>query len=433
MPIRLIAAVLLGLVLVACAPPRPAALQGDVCKSMATLGQLPVPWPDITPSELRAEAEREERARTLAGPNPPPVQVLPDIKSRAFRAKIAAQAAIKRSLLGAEPTSILTVSAGGTWGAFSIGFLDGWGERRPRFDVVTGVSTGAMIAPAIFLGDPVLIAEVRRLYGGLKESDLYTPRSLIGVLAGTSLFDTTPLRGHVEKLLTESMVVALAAENAHRTLAVMATNLDSGVPEVFDLTAIAADTNSPLAERRGRIIAAVMAASALPIAFPPEFIDQNMYVDGGVRLHVFFANEFKAAYAAPQVPVDITVVVSGDMAVTRDCTGLKSMGILSVAGRTASAAIDQLLRGSVQALLTYGMKPGNQARMINARRLVDYGAQDPPTPPGRCKLSDQPFDPVFEGCLVQDGAAMGQAQPIQWNIEVAGPTRGRPPRISALP
>jgi predicted acylesterase/phospholipase RssA len=461
-----LAVVPLTLFVAACGQPRPVAQQGEVCKSMATYGQLPEKYPDITPAELQAEHAREYArhfargygATLGAAATPPPAPALPGLKAQDFRAKIAAQAAAKRGPVelqsrggygaapgavgaGPEPTRILSVSAGGAWGAFSIGFLEGWGEgsgpdRRPKFDVVTGVSTGSMIAVAIFLGDPAVIAQVRTLYANLKESDVYTQRSAVTLLSSTSLFDSAPLRAKLDALLTDSMVEALAAENGHRTLAVMATNLDSGVPEVFDLTKIAAEPSLTPAQKHQAIIGALMASSAEPVVFPPEMIGGNLYVDGGVRIHVFFANEIQAALVEQGQPVDLTVVVSGDMAVARDCTGLSGLGLISVVGRTASVAIDQLLRNSVTALMAVGLKPGNSARMVNARRLINYyGDITPPPdgpPPGACKLSDKLFDPVFEGCLVEKGTAMGRAQPVQWNIEVAGSAHGRPPRISAL-
>ncbi len=74
--------------------------------------------------------------------------------------------------------------------------------------------------------------------------------------------------------------------------------------------------------------------------------------------------------------------------------------------------------------------------MINAARLINYYGDITPPPdgpaPGKCKLSDKLFDPAFEACLVERGTELGRAQPIQWNVEVAGSAHGRPPRISAL-
>lgn len=426
--------VAVGLLVAACGQPRPVADQGSICQSMAKLGQLPVPFPDITPAELQGEL-----ARGAAAPAPP---VLPGPDAQAFRDKLASQAAARDAEAapgGKRPTRILSVSAGGAWGAFSIGFLEGWGqntaEPRPKFDVVTGVSTGAAIAVAIFLGDPAVIAEVRKLYANLTARDVYTKRSILTLLNSTSLYDSAPLRAKLDALLTDSMVEALAAENGHRTLALLATNLDSGVPEVFDLTRIAANPALTPAQKHTAIVSALMASSAEPVAFPPEMINGNLYVDGGVRIHVFFANEIKVALVEKGKPVDLTVVVSGDMAVTRECTGLKGLGLIAVVERTASVAIDQLLRNSVTALMAVGLKPGSKARMINAARLIDYRAPELPSDaprPGPCPISEATFDTEFERCLAREGANMGRAQPIIWNLEVPGATSGHPPRISAV-
>src|ERR1700757_1762844 len=57
-------------------------------------------------------------------------------------------------LLTGQPISMLALSGGGEHGAFGAGLLSGWSEsgRRPTFDIVTGVSTGALMAPFAFLG-----------------------------------------------------------------------------------------------------------------------------------------------------------------------------------------------------------------------------------------------------------------------------------------
>src|SRR5581483_4954397 len=58
-----------------------------------------------------------------------------------------------------QRTEILVLSGGGAWGAYGAGFLNGWSQRpaamggqRPQFDVVTGISVGAIMAPYAFLG-----------------------------------------------------------------------------------------------------------------------------------------------------------------------------------------------------------------------------------------------------------------------------------------
>lgn len=442
----LVSFVVLGTALTACGAPRPEALQGEVCKSIATAGRTPYPWPDIYQSVI--DAQRAMPPAAVAPVAPPPPAPAASARNEAFRAKVAQQAdtraaverpAIPRAVVVEPPTRILSVSAGGAWGAFSAGFLEGWGENRaeprPKFDVVTGVSTGSMVAPVIFLGDPARMAKLRSLYSNLSNKDVFTSRGTLSLLTATSLYDNAPLRRKVEEILDEEMVEAIAAENEKRTLAVMATNLDSGVPEVFDLTAIAARKDMTMAQRRQRMIAAIMASAALPIGFPPEFIDNNMYVDGGVRLHVFFTRELLAAL--PGKRLDVTIVVSGDMKVGRDCTGKNGLDLLSVAQRTASIAIDQLLRSSVESLLTVGRQRGNVARYIDAAGLIDYGAKVPQPgmpPPGPCKVSgdnDDLFDPVFQTCLAQNGAAMGRASPIPWRLTI-GAGRVTRTRIAGL-
>ena len=453
---RRIAIVAMAVMLVGCGSPRPESLQGEVCKSIATAGHSPYPWPDIYQSVIDAQAHLAPvpagGGTVAAAPAPPPPPLPATPRTAAFRDKIAAQADARQRALAppppptaaprlaapppSPPTRILSVSAGGAWGAFSAGFLEGWGENsaepRPKFDVVTGVSTGSMIAPVIFLGDAKRMAKLREMYSNLSNRDVFTSRGTLSLLTATSLYDNAPLRRKVEEILDEEMVEAIAAENATRTLAVMATNLDSGVPEVFDLTAIAARQDMTMAQKRQRMVAAIMASAALPIGFPPEFIDNNLYVDGGVRLHVFFTRELQAALQGRRL--DVTIVVSGDMKVGRDCTGKDGLDLLSIAGRTASIAIDQLLRSSVESLLTVGRQRGNVARYIDAASLIDYGAKVPQPgmpPPGPCRIgggggNDDMFDPVFQRCLAAQGAAMGRSAPIPWRLTVDSGRVARP-------
>ena len=53
---------------------------------------------------------------------------------------------------------MLVISGGGSDGAFGAGLLKGWSASgtRPRFRIVTGISTGALIAPFAFLGTCLL-------------------------------------------------------------------------------------------------------------------------------------------------------------------------------------------------------------------------------------------------------------------------------------
>lgn len=462
---RRLACAAMALLVAGCGAPRPEALQGEVCKSIAKAGRSPYPWPDIYQSVIDAQAQMAPvppgglpPAAAPPPPLPPATAAGGSVRNEAFRNKIAAQAAARQQAPppppppGAlravappakPPTYALSVSAGGAWGAFSVGFLQGWGENnlepRPKFDVVTGVSTGSMIAPVIFLGDAKRMAKLRDLYSNLGSNDVFTSRGTLSLLTATSLYDTAPLRRKVEDILDQEMVEAIAAENGRRTLAVMATNLDSGVPEIFDLTEIAAHPDMTMAQKRQRMVAAIMASAAVPIGFPPEFIDNNLYVDGGVRMHVFLTRQLQAALKDNRL--DLTIVVSGDMKVGRDCTGKDGLDLLSIAGRTASIAIDQLLRSSVESLLTVGRQRGNVARYVDAASLIDYGAQVPQPglpPAGPCQVpggdaTDSMFDPTFQRCLADHGATMGRSDPIPWRLTIRGGRVTRPAVVPPAP
>src|SRR6478752_1628638 len=77
----------------------------------------------------------------------------------------------------------LAVSGGGDNGAFGAGLLNAWTETgtRPQFKGVTGVSTGALIAPLAFLGpqyDPAL----REVYTTINADLVYRFRGLTAAL-----------------------------------------------------------------------------------------------------------------------------------------------------------------------------------------------------------------------------------------------------------
>jgi predicted acylesterase/phospholipase RssA len=67
----------------------------------------------------------------------------------------------------------LVISGGGSDGAFGAGVLKGWTEsgKRPVFNIVTGVSTGALIATFAFLG-PTWDHEVERFYTQVKQEQI---------------------------------------------------------------------------------------------------------------------------------------------------------------------------------------------------------------------------------------------------------------------
>jgi predicted acylesterase/phospholipase RssA len=195
--------------------------------------------------------------------------------------------------LRAGPLSYLALSGGGADGAYGAGVLNGWtaAGTRPQFSVVSGVSTGALIAPFAFLG-PAYDATLRDVYtSGIAESLLNTP-SLVHALFGSGLFGNTHLRELVARYVDQDMLAAIAAEHAKgRSLLVVTTNLDTQRTVIWDMGRIAAIGSTQALN----LFRDVLAASAsIPVVFPPMLIDaeanghrfQEMHVDGGVTAPV---------------------------------------------------------------------------------------------------------------------------------------------------
>lgn len=191
--------------------------------------------------------------------------------------------------------SYLVISGGGNEGAFGAGLLSGWSERgtRPEFQIVTGTSTGALIAPFAFVGshyDPVL----REMYTRYATKDLTAPRSLLQIVSGDAAVDTTPLRRLIARYFNDDVIQAIAAEGRKgRSLLVGTTNLDAARPVIWDITRIAA-SQTPGA--RELIHDVILASASIPGAFPPLLIEveavgaryDEMHVDGGATGQLFF-------------------------------------------------------------------------------------------------------------------------------------------------
>ncbi len=192
------------------------------------------------------------------------------------------------------PVSYLAISGGGDNGAFGAGLLNGWTAAgdRPMFKLVTGVSTGALIAPFAFLG-PAYDATLKSIYTGISLQDIARKRSPLWVLFGDAMSDTAPLRKLVRKHVTQQVLDAIARErDKGRILLVATTNLDARRPVIWNVTEIAA-TRFPRALDLVQKI--LIASAAIPGTFPPVMIDvlaggkayQEMHVDGGTTAQVF--------------------------------------------------------------------------------------------------------------------------------------------------
>jgi predicted acylesterase/phospholipase RssA len=187
--------------------------------------------------------------------------------------------------LRGHPLNVLELSGGGQYGAFGAGFLKGWAEsgQRPQFDIVTGVSTGALLASHAFLGTPEDDAVLEEIFTTITASDIYTDnKRLLSLLFGrNAIYDTSPLQALLDKYVTmEVMQRVAAAHDEHRRLWVGTTNLDYGQTWVWNMGMIAKEGTPEALELYKKVL---RASAAPPIAFPPEEISGYLFGDGGVR------------------------------------------------------------------------------------------------------------------------------------------------------
>lgn len=233
----------------------------------------------------------------------PAVRFWGDAPPAAYRAMLAREKAtlgrkyLARNKTGSEPVAhYLALSGGAEDGAFGAGLLVGWGTRgdRPSFDLVTGISSGALIAPFAYLGKAYdkPLAELFVEHSG---GEIFRANLLAGLLGGNSLADNEPLANLIATYVDQPFLRAIAEERRKgRILLVGTTNLNAQRPVYWDMGRIAQQgTQQALALFRQ----VLLASTAVPGIFPPVHIEvtangrtyHEMHVDGGPTRAVFLA------------------------------------------------------------------------------------------------------------------------------------------------
>jgi predicted patatin/cPLA2 family phospholipase len=190
--------------------------------------------------------------------------------------------------------NFLALSGGGDNGAFGSGLLSGWtaAGNRPEFKGVTGISTGALIAPFAFLG-PKYDAVLKDVYTQSAPKDILEMRSFLAVALEDAMADNAPLERLLKRYVTEDMLREIAQEYAKgRLLLIATTNLDANQAVIWNMGKIAASKDAKAVELFRKIM---LASAAIPGTFPPVMIDveangqryQEMHVDGGATAQVF--------------------------------------------------------------------------------------------------------------------------------------------------
>ena len=191
--------------------------------------------------------------------------------------------------------NFLIITGGGPDGAFGAGLLNGMtdGKNRLKFEVVTGVSTGALIAPFAFLGSKYDSA-LKEVYTETSTKDIVRERSLFAAFISDALGDTKPLKKLIASYITKEFLAEIAHEyKLGRRLFVGTTNIDAQRPVIWNMGEIASYGNDEAVELFRTVL---LASAAIPAAFPPVRIPvtangesyEELHVDGGTTNNAFF-------------------------------------------------------------------------------------------------------------------------------------------------
>ena len=293
--------------------------------------------------------------------------------------------------------NLLSLSGGGQNGAFGAGFLIGWREsgRRPQFDMVGGVSTGALLATHAFLGTPADDATLEEMYTKITSADIYTDRGIFSLLSADSLKDTAPLRAMIAKYVTaETLERVAAAYDENRMLFVGTTNIDYGQTWVWNMAMIAKAGQLELYRD------VLQASASFPIVFPPVEIDGHLFVDGAARSNLVIPGMGGQQIPNPPLygPGNLYLIDNGK--VTQP-----PQALIRALGPVAATTISVMMEQSMQTALTrsyIGTKTlGYSFNMVGIPDNVNVG-NDPLA-----------FDPIQMRAAFDAGRALG-AQDNPW-------------------
>ena len=267
----------------------------------------------------------------------------------------------------------LTLSGGGINGAYGASFLVGWTDKggRPEFEVVTGISVGAMIAPMAFLGSDY-DARLRTVFSSLTQKDNSAGANFLGALFGApSVMSNVPVLDAIRTLVdTQALNAIGVAHKQGRRLYVGTTNLNAQRPMIWDIGAIAI---SNLPNRLELVHQIILASTAVPGVFPPVMLDvaaqgmsfDELHVDGGVTEQVLLMPGGYEAFVKNRSGVQkLYVIFNGVVAPSPATVQISSMSLLE---RAVPTLLKYLGRSNLEQLDNAARKAGVPAHRHSGR------------------------------------------------------------------
>lgn len=296
-----------------------------------------------------------------------------------------------------QPGPWLVLSSGGADGAFGAGLLTGLttAGKRPDYAVVTGVSTGALMAPFAFAG-PHYVESLRKEYTNVTAADIFEAGK-----TGESFVDSWPLRDLIAKDITPGLLADIATEYRNgRRLFVVSTDLDAERCVVWNLGAIAAHGGDDAIKLFRSVL---LASASVPGGFPPVMVDveadgkhfQEMHVDGGICGQFFVAPAaLMASTSDYRLPATQLYIVVN--------TGLQPD--FKVVDRFAPSILTQSVGMAVKVDTRMML---DRAYVVAKRSGVEFNVAT--IPASFNAPSKGPFDPDYMGALFEIGYEQGRS------------------------
>lgn len=335
------------------------------------------------------------------------------VNDRAIISAVALKSYQRRNKFrnAATPQYFLAISGGGDDGAFGAGLLVGWGDRgdKPTFDVVTGVSTGALSAPFAFLGRGY-DGQLKDVYTKTSVADIAQQRPALAAITGDALADSAPLRRLIASYVDDTMIKTIAEEyDKGRLLFILTTNLDQGRAVIWNIGAIAG-SNNPNA--RDLIVNILLASASIPVVFPPVMLDvtadgqhyQEMHVDGGTIAQAFL---YPPSFSLRQAALKFRISESKLRAARKRVAYIIRNGRLSKPDENTKLQTFAIARQAISTMITSsGINDTYRMYLITKRDGVDFNL---------ASIGDDfeipykgPFDSAYMNSLFEYGYQKGR-------------------------
>lgn len=330
---------------------------------------------------------------------------------------LSLQRALDRPTKALTPpaANVLILSGGGKWGAYGAGLYEGWGaHERPTFDVVTGVSTGAMQATFAFLGRE---KDLVKAYSIERQTELVRSHGKLFFLTHGSTADIAPLRNRVRDI-AGPVLDEVAQEGAKgRLLYVGTINAQNGRMYAVNLTKMAQTLKGE--ERLECYSAAILSSAAIPAVFRQVTVNGVPYYDAGLRNSVFVTG-LQAALAkataartarSPGAETNVYILLNGVPGVAEATKPIKA-ALLPTLKRLQQITFDQIEQSSIYAAYVLASKSADTNTYFTS--AAGQQCADPDD------TNEDIFNPAFMKCLIGEGRK-SWASGSPWRIYPKGP------------